>query len=54
MKKSSKKKKPKPRLPMEAVLKLRKHTVITKRDKKRYDRKRTKQQTVEIITEENN
>ena len=52
MENAVRKKKPKPRLPMEAVLKLRSHAVITKKDKKMYDRKRIKQQTVEIISEE--
>jgi len=54
VKKPARKKKPKPRLPMEAVLKLRSHAVITKKDKKRYDRKRMKQQTLETIKEERN
>jgi len=54
VKKPGRKKKPKPRLPMEAVLKLRKHTVITKKDKKKYDRKRLKKDAVEIISEEKN
>jgi len=49
MKKPAKKKKLKPRLPIEAVLKLRSHPVTTKKCEKGYDRKRIKQQNEEII-----
>jgi hypothetical protein len=52
MKKSHRKKKPKPHLPIEAVLKLRNHPVTTKKGQKGYNRKRIKQQTREIIEEE--
>jgi len=52
MKKPSKKKKPKPRLPIEAVLKLHSHPITTKKGAKGYDRKRVKQQTEEIIKKE--
>ncbi|MEW6214336.1 MAG: hypothetical protein AB1478_03900 [Nitrospirota bacterium] len=54
MKKPIKKKKPKPRLPIEAVLKLRSHPVTTRKGEKGYDRRRIKQQTIEIIKEEKN
>lgn len=58
MKKSIQKKKPKHRLPIEAVLKLRSHPVTTKKGEKGYDRKRCKQQNRKIvkkgIVEENN
>ena len=49
MKKPSKKKKTKPRLPIEAVLKLRSHPVATRKGKKGFDRRRIKEQTNEII-----
>ncbi|MDI6889800.1 MAG: hypothetical protein QMC83_02515 [Thermodesulfovibrionales bacterium] len=52
MKKPTKKKKPKPRLPIEAALKLRSHPVTAKKGEKGYDRRRIKQQTTEIIEEE--
>lgn len=52
MKKRTKKKGPKPRLPMEAVLKLRDHRVSTKKGKKGFDKKRVRQQAGEIIREE--
>jgi len=52
VKKTRKKKKPKPRLPIEAVLKLRSHPVITEKGKKGYERKSIKQRTREIIEEE--
>jgi hypothetical protein len=52
VKKPRKKKKPKPRLPIEAVLKLRSHPVTTEKGKKGYDRKNIKEQAREIIEEE--
>ena len=52
MKKHRKKKKPKPRLPIEAALKLRSHPVAPKKGKKEYDRKRLKQLTRETLKEE--
>jgi hypothetical protein len=52
MKKPTKKKKPKPRLPIEAVLKLRSHPITTKKGEKGYNRRRTKQQIKEIIKKE--
>jgi hypothetical protein len=45
-------KKLKPRIPVEAVLKLRSHPVTTKKGKKGYDRKSIKKQTEEITEEE--
>ena len=51
MKKQRRKKKPKPRLPIEAALKLRSHPVAPKKGKKRYDRKRVKKEIIEIIEE---
>jgi len=53
MKKPVKKKKPKPRLPIEAVLKLRSHPVTTRKGEKGYVRTRIKTQTAEIIKEGN-
>jgi hypothetical protein len=52
VKKLRKKKKPKPRLPIEAVLRLRSRPVITEKGKERYDRKSIKQRTRKIIEEE--
>jgi hypothetical protein len=52
VKKPRKKKNPKPRLPIEAVLKLRSHPVTTEKGKKGYDRKNIKEQAREIIEEE--
>ncbi len=52
MKKPIEKKKPKPRLPIEAVLKLRSHLVATRKGEKGYDRRRIKKQTSEIVKEE--
>ncbi|MEW6674726.1 MAG: hypothetical protein AB1348_01680 [Nitrospirota bacterium] len=52
MKRPSKKKKPKPRLPISAVIKLGSHAITTKKGVKGYDRTRSKKQTVEIIEEE--
>jgi hypothetical protein len=45
------KKKPKPRLPIEAVLKLRSHPITEKKGKKGYDRKRIEKKTRNIIEE---
>jgi hypothetical protein len=45
------KKKPKPRLPIEAVLKLRSHPITGKKGKKGYDRKRIEKKTRNIIEE---
>jgi hypothetical protein len=52
VKKPRKKKKPKPRLPIEAVLRLRSHPVTTEKGKKGYNRKSIKQQIREIMEEE--
>lgn len=52
MKKPARKRKPKPRLPMSAVLRLGSHPVTTKKGEKGYDRERLKKQTQEIIEEE--
>jgi len=49
--KTRKKKKPKPRLPIEAVLKLRSQPVTTKKGKKGYDRGSAKKQMKGIIKE---
>jgi len=46
-----KKKKPKPRLPIEAVLKLRSHPVEHKKGAKKYNRKRISKQNRKIIKE---
>jgi len=51
VKKLQKKKKPKPRLPIEAVLKLRSHPITEKKGKKGYDRKRIEKKTKNIIEE---
>jgi hypothetical protein len=51
VKKIQKKKKPKPRLPIEAVLKLRSHPITKKKGKKGYDRKRIKKKIRKIIEE---
>jgi hypothetical protein len=48
-----KKKKIKPRLPLDAVLKLRSHPVATKKGTKGYDRKRLKKQERSTLEEEN-
>jgi hypothetical protein len=45
------KKKPKPRLPIEAVLKLRSRPITEKKGKKGYDRKRIEKKTRNIIEE---
>ncbi|MEW6003081.1 MAG: hypothetical protein AB1638_10600 [Nitrospirota bacterium] len=52
MKKARKKKKLRPRLPIEAVLKLSGRPTTTKKGKKGYDRRRIKEQTIENIAEE--
>jgi hypothetical protein len=52
VKKQRKRKKPKPRIPVEAVLKLRSHPITTKKGKKGYDRKSIKKRTEEITEEE--
>jgi len=52
MKKLRKKKKLRPRLPIEAVLKLRGHYLTTIKGEKGYDRKRVKRQTGKTIKEE--
>jgi len=53
MKKPAKKKKKlRPRLPMKAVLKLRSHSMTTKKGKKGYYRRRLKKQAEEIINNE--
>ncbi len=50
--KKQRKKKPRPRLPIEAVLKLRSHLVAPKKGKKGYDRKRFKKLIREKLKEE--
>jgi len=52
VRKPRKKKKPKPRLPITAVLRLRSRPVTTEKGKKGYERKKIKKQTKEIIEEE--
>jgi hypothetical protein len=52
VKKPRKKKKSKPRLPIEAVLRLRSRPVTTEKGKKGYMRKKIRKQTKEIIEEE--
>jgi hypothetical protein len=49
MEKPRKKKKPKPRLPLEAVLRLRSHPVTTEKGKKGYKRRNMKEETKIII-----
>jgi hypothetical protein len=49
MEKLRKRKKPKPRLPLEAVLRLRSHLVTTEKGKKGYSRRSIKEETKEII-----
>ena len=51
MVKKRRKKKPKPRLPIEAVLKLRSHPITEKKGKKGYDRKRIKKKIRKIMEE---
>ncbi len=53
IKKKTKKKKVKPRLPLDAVLKLRSHPVATKKGAKGYDRKRMKKRGRSALEEEN-
>jgi hypothetical protein len=50
--KKPKKKKPKHRLPIEAVLKLGSYPVTTRKGEKGYDRKRLKKQTRKIVRED--
>jgi hypothetical protein len=49
MQKPRKRKKPKPRLPLEAVLRLRSHPVTTEKGKKGYNRQSMKEKTKVII-----
>ncbi len=49
MEKPRKRKKPKPRLPLDAVLRLRSHPVTTEKGKKGYSRKSIKEETKKII-----
>ena len=49
MEKPRKMKKPKPRLPLEAVLRLRSHPLTPEKGKKGYDRRSIKEETKEII-----
>jgi len=51
MKRPSKKRKPRPRLPLEAVLRLRSHPITTKKGEKGYERKSVKKETKKIIEE---
>jgi hypothetical protein len=51
VKKQRKRKKQKPRLPIEAVLKLRSYPITEKKGRKGYDRKIMKKQTEEITEE---
>jgi hypothetical protein len=53
IKDKTKKKKLKPRLPIDAVLKLRSHPVATKKGAKGYDRKRLKKQDKSALEREN-
>jgi hypothetical protein len=52
MTKLRKKKKPRPRLPLKAALKLRSHTVSTPKGRKGYERKRVKEQNRKSLEEE--
>ncbi len=52
LRKPPKKKKPQPRLPLEAALKLRSHPVGTKKGLKGYNRKRKIEQNRKIIKED--
>ncbi|MCE5194438.1 MAG: hypothetical protein LLF28_03130 [Nitrospiraceae bacterium] len=52
MKKPKKRKKPKPRIPIEGVLKLKTHVVLTKKGKKGYNRKQVKENITKNIDEE--
>ncbi len=49
MEKPRKRKKPKPRLPLDAVLRLRSHPVTTEKGKKGYSRKSIIEETKKII-----
>jgi hypothetical protein len=49
MEKPRKRKKPKPRLPLEVVLRLRSHPVTTEKGKKGYNRQSMKEKTKVII-----
>jgi hypothetical protein len=49
MEKPRKRKKPKPRLPLEAVLRLRSHPVTTEKGKKGYNRRSMKEKTKVLI-----
>ncbi len=49
MEKPRKRKKPKPRLPLDAVLRLRSHPVTTEKGGKGYSRKSIKEETKKII-----
>jgi len=49
MKKKPKKRNPRPRLPLEAALKLRSHPVSPQKGRKGYDRKRKKEQNRKIV-----
>ena len=53
IKDKTKKKKLKPRLPLDAVMKLRSHPGATKKGAKGYDRKRLKKQERSTLEEEN-
>jgi hypothetical protein len=53
IKDKTKRKKPKPRLPLDAVLKLRSHPVATKKGAKGYDRKRLKEQERSALGKDN-
>jgi len=52
VKKPRKKKKQKPRLPLEAVLRLRSHPVTTEKGKKGYNRRSIKEETKDIIKQD--
>jgi hypothetical protein len=47
-----KKRKPQPRLPLEAALKLRSHSVSTKKGLRGYDRKQKKEQNRAVLKED--
>jgi hypothetical protein len=49
MEKPRKRKKPKPRLPLDAVLRLRSHPVTTEKGQKGYNRRTIKEKTKEMI-----
>lgn len=52
MKKPEKRKKPKPRIPIEGVLKLKTHVISTKKGDKGYSRKKIKTNMIKILNEE--